>query len=543
MKNTIILTNRWRWLLVVAILVHFSVILALGLSRYWGYMSSINDLGQFDQTVWGGLHGQPFLNTILFNQQVNYLGARFSPVLILFVPLYAIVPSATWLTIAQALALSLSAWPIFLLASRVSLSEKAGLLWAVAYLVNPFLLNAAAWDFHPMTLAVPFVAINMLAIETKRPYLLFASMFFILLCKEHFGIMAVGFGILWYVRNKSWKPTLGLVLIGIMHSFIVLSIIMPALSPTGHHFMLEGRYSWLGHSMGEIIGRLFTDPFSIIKVVMIDFKGIAYIVLLFAFFCGFPLLAPEFLLPGLADLAANMLSAVSMPRSLIGYHSVTLIPILTTAAIYGVKRLSLWQSRYTLTQLTGLAVILSFVGGYLLAPLPLPGARNFWAQAHFLSWPDPRVQTIRYLVGENASVSAQANVGSHFSQRHEIYRYPNMVGQVDAIILRLESPTKNINNLPDQLTENRRYYLQMLDSHLQMDRTEYIASIRSLLSDNNYGVLLWDDPWLVLAQGASSHGLEQKLEQKLNRLQNEWKIKFKGKQSINSSGWTKTQNT
>ncbi|MBW2661780.1 MAG: DUF2079 domain-containing protein [Deltaproteobacteria bacterium] len=161
-------TNRWRWLLVIAILMHFSVILMLGLSRYWGYMSSINDLGQFDQAVWGGLHGQPFFNSILFNQQLNYLMGARCPLLILFVPLYAIIPSATWLTIAQALALSLAAWPIFLLASRVCLSEKAGLLWAVAYLLNPFLLNAAAWDFHPMTLAVPFVAISMLAVETKR---------------------------------------------------------------------------------------------------------------------------------------------------------------------------------------------------------------------------------------------------------------------------------------------------------------------------------------------------------------------------------------
>jgi len=527
MKNIITTTNRWRWFLIAAILVHFSVILVLGLSRYWGYMSSINDLGQFDQTVWGGLHGHPFLNTILFNQQVNYLGARFSPILILFVPLYAIISSATWLTIAQALALSLAAWPIFLLASRVCLSEKVGLLWAVAYLLNPFLLNAAAWDFHPMTLAVPFVAISMLAIETKRPYLLFVCTFFILSCKEHFGVMAVGFGILWYIRNKSWKPAFGLMLIGIMHSFIVLGVITPALSPTGDHPMLAGRYSWLGHSMGEIIGRLFTDPFSIIKVVMIDYKGIKYILFLLAFFCCFPLLAPEFLLPGLADLAANMLSSVNMPRSLFAYHSVTLIPILMTAAIYGVKRLSLWQSRYTLTGLAGLAVIVSFLGGYVFAPLPLPGAYNFWAPAHFLSRPDPRVQMIRSLVGDNASVSAQANVGSHFSQRLEIYRYPNMVGQVDAIILRLESPTKNINNLPDQSTEKRRYYLRMLDSHLQMDRTEYISSIRSLLSYNKYGVLLWDDPWLVLAQGATSPGLEQKLEQKLNRLQKEWKIDSK----------------
>lgn len=464
-------------------------------------MSSINDLGVFDQAVWGVLNGESLLNTSLFNRQINWLGFHFHPVVFLFTPLYAIIPSATWLTLAQALALSLAAWPIFLLASRVSLSEKAGLLWAVAYLFNPFLLNAAAWDFHPMTLAVPFVAISMLAIETKKPYLLFACTFFILLCKEHFGVMVAGFGLLWYIQNKSWKPALGLMLIGIMHSFTVLALIMPALSPTGDHPMLTGRYSWLGHSIGEILGRLFTDPFSIIKVVMIDYKGIIYILFLLAFLCGFPVLAPEFLLPGLADLMANILSANPMPRSLFAYHSATLIPILATAAIYGVKRLSLWQSRYTMTEMAGLAVILSFVGGYLLAPLPLPGAYNFWAPAHFLSRPDPRVQMIRSLVGDDASVSAQANVGSHFSQRYEIYRYPNNLGEVDFIILRIESPTTNINNLPDQIKNNRKYLIGSLDSHLQMDRTEYIASIRSLLSDNKHGVLLWDDRGLYWLRG------------------------------------------
>ena len=140
-----------RWFLGIAILAHFFIILVLGLSRYWGYMSSINDIGMYDQAVWGGGHCEPFLNTIGFNQQTNWLGQHFNPILILFTPLYAIVPSATWLTLAQALALSLAGLPIFLLASRVFTSEKVGLLWALVYLVNPFILNAAAWDFHPIT--------------------------------------------------------------------------------------------------------------------------------------------------------------------------------------------------------------------------------------------------------------------------------------------------------------------------------------------------------------------------------------------------------
>ena len=64
----------------------------------------------------------------------------------------------------------------------------------------------------------------------------------------------------------------------------------------------------------------------------------------------------------------------------------------------------------------------------------------------------------------------------------------------------------------------------MLDSHLQMDRTEYVASIEYLLSSKEYGILVWDDPWLVFGRDMANHGSLQKLEQKLNRLRKEWQI-------------------
>ena len=109
--------TRWRRGTWIAISVHFSVVLTLGLFRHWGYMSSLNDLGVFDQAVWGTLHGQFLLNTSNeLNQPINWLGFHFNPVLLLFVPLYALSPSVEWFALAQALALSIAAWPIFLLA-------------------------------------------------------------------------------------------------------------------------------------------------------------------------------------------------------------------------------------------------------------------------------------------------------------------------------------------------------------------------------------------------------------------------------------------
>jgi len=91
-------------------------------------------------------------------------------------------------------------------------------------------------------------------------------------------------------------------------------------------------------------------------------------------------------------------------------------------------------------------------------------------------------------------------------------------------VLRLESPTANINNFPDQLKTHRKYSISMLDNHLQMDRAEYIDTIEHLLSGNDYGVLFWNDPWLVFKRGLADHEPRKQIEQKLNRLRIKWQI-------------------
>lgn len=514
--------SRWRGWMTIAIAIHFIVILALGLFRHWGYMTSLNDLGVFDQAVWGTLHGKFMLNTSNeFSEQINWLGFHFHPVLLLFVPLYAIAPGSEWFALAQALALSIAAWPIFLLASRVCRSETAGLLWALAYLVNPFLLNAAAWDFHPVALAVPFIALGLLAVEKADTSLLFLSCLPLLLIQEHLGLSVAGFGILWWLRNKGWKTAVGLISLGTAHAALVLGVIMPAFSPTGSHLMLGSgfgqlsRYGWLGHSISEVAQTLLTHPLTVIEALMFGTDGATYLALLLLPFLGFPLAGGAFLLPGLPDLLANLLSANPMPRSLFAYHSATLVPVLTTAAIYGAARISRWQKKFSIIEITGLALMASFIMGYRFAPVSLPGAHNIWMPSHFINWPDPSVQTIRAAVGNNASASIQGNIGAHFSQRRDISLYPNKADKAEAIILHLESPTSRLLPPDPQIVAT-------LAHHLQMTPADYLASIHCLLASKTYGVLIWEDPWLVFAKGAPKGETEWKIETRLMQLREQW---------------------
>ncbi|MDF1577794.1 MAG: DUF2079 domain-containing protein [Desulfobulbales bacterium] len=360
MKSVVIRSSILVKSLKVVMFCHFGLFCAMGMSRHWGYLTSINDLGVFDQVVWNTLNGafsQTTINPV--GAAMNWLGFHFQPVLLLFVPLYRLHAGVEWFIAAQAAALALAAWPIFLLAEHLLKSEKAGIAWALVYLFNPFLLSAGKWDFHPITLAVPFIATAFLGVVKKNGKLLFWSSLAILLCKEHLGLMIVGFGILWWIRHRTWKTAAVISGLGFIHLFMVLGVAMPYFSPIGKPVMLgEGlgqlsRYGWLGGSPPEILQTFLTRPGFVWQRVL-DMGGhIYWFLLIIPFSVVLPLVGFSFLLPGLADLAANTLSANPMPRSIWAYHSAGVVPVLTAAAIGGAARLSRLQGRFSAKEFRG----------------------------------------------------------------------------------------------------------------------------------------------------------------------------------------------
>jgi hypothetical protein len=343
-----------------------------------------------------------------------------------------------------------------------------------------------------------------------------------LLIQEHLGVTVAGLGLLWGLHNGRWRPAAWLFLLGLVDTILIFGFVMPAFSPVGNHLMLEGgtgqlsRYSWLGHSVPEVMHTLVTHPFAVMKIVLSDFGGATYLMLLLLPLLGLPLAAPSFLLPGVADLAANVLSANPLPRGIFSYHSVTLAAILTVGAVYGSQRLSLWIRRLSLAESASLALLGCLLSGYFLAPLPLPMAWNVWQPINFPRWPDQDIGNIRSIVGNSASVSAQANIGAHFSQRREIYVYPNQVDRTKVIVLNLESPTKRLVPFEEEKPTTLAF-------HLQMNPDDYLESINRLLSGKEYGVLLWDYPWLVMARDRESDPAQvRQIRFKIQQLRKGW---------------------
>ena len=485
--------------MVVGVL-HFFLILFLGLTRHWSYLTSDLDLGVYDQSLWGILNGHPFLNTTNeLDQPINRLGVQFNPLVAIFAPLYAIRPAAEWLVAAQALAISITAWPLYLVGLRISSSERASMYWGLVYLLNPFVLNAAAWDFHAIVLAAPVMALTALAMEGKNKKAMLAGCVLLLLIREHLGIAVAGFGALWWIRHRTLPVSLFAIGLGSAFFVLVLGFIMPALSPTGSHVMITqhldnlSRYGWLGTSFTEVMGTLFRNPLEAGRIIFFELEGWSYLFFLLVPLAVTPLVGAEFLLPALGDLAANMLSENPLPRSVFSYHSIAIVPLLVIAGMKGARRLSRFE-RYTVAGLGRLALVATLLMSYRLLPLPLPGAVNVWEPAEYRVRPERAVGEMRALLPGRVSVSAQANVAPHFTQRHSIRTFPRGVGETDCIVLRLASPTLRVRG--DDPGE-----VGSLAHHLQMAPVEFLSAARRVIESGEYGVRYWMNPWLVACRG------------------------------------------
>jgi hypothetical protein len=305
---------------------------------------------------------------------------------------------------------------------------------------------------------------------------------------------------------------------GVVHTVLVLGVIMPALSPTGSHIMMGddlgqlSRYGWLGESPGEIVRNALSNPLLVAKLILVDLGGAKYLALLLVPLLATPLIGVEFLLPGLADLSANLLSSNPMPRGLFSYHSIGLIPVLVAAGIYGSARIAIKWRRYSSYEHAKMVLWGTLILGYFAAPLPLPYAQNHWQPAEWPVEPEKTLSAIRNLLPPGVSVSAQGNVGAHFSQRYRIYPFPAKLNEADAVVLRLASPTMRIADKNPTATGS-------LGHHLLMPPAEYLAAVEGMLNGDVYGVAYWEPPWLVFSKTTDmGSGAEQSVRPYLERL-------------------------
>ncbi|MGH2514915.1 MAG: DUF2079 domain-containing protein, partial [Ktedonobacterales bacterium] len=204
------------------------------LVRYQAYRADAFDLGNMDQAVWNTLHGHPFRFTTVgldWHGPPTRLGVHVEPILLLIAPLYLLHAGPETLLVLQTVALALGGIPLFLLClRRLPEAPLVGAAFVVSYLLAPFLLGEALWDFHAVALATPLLLLALWALDARRYGWLVAACILAALTKEDVAFALIPLGL--YVAIWRGKPRLGwgIVASAVVWAGICFGLILPHFS-------------------------------------------------------------------------------------------------------------------------------------------------------------------------------------------------------------------------------------------------------------------------------------------------------------------------
>lgn len=230
-----------RWLAAAVVIGVF----AASWYRHATVRSGTYDLAVFEQVVWKMAHGHGATSSLT---AWNTFGDHLSPILLAFVPLYRIASTPLWFFAAQALALGLGVLLARPLAESVGLKDRPTLATAMVVLtaVNPALWNAAMFDFHPTTLAVPVVLLGLHAAVTHRHREMWLSFAALLLLRDDLALYGIAIAIVGWTTTDGRGRRLRAGMIAAGLGWTVLGAQIGTALGASRHF--EARYGYLGTS-------------------------------------------------------------------------------------------------------------------------------------------------------------------------------------------------------------------------------------------------------------------------------------------------------
>jgi len=189
------LTRDPRW---VAGAVGLAVaVVAVSWYRHATYRSTTYDLAVFEQAMWKLGHGRAPIATMI---GWNIFADHLSPVLALFAPLYRLVATPLWFFAAQGIAAGAGLLVLPVLLDEHDVRAPLFVALVAAYVASPLLWNATIYDFHPTTLAIPFVFIGLLAAQRDNVVGLVAAGAALILLRDDLGAAAAALALVGFTR-------------------------------------------------------------------------------------------------------------------------------------------------------------------------------------------------------------------------------------------------------------------------------------------------------------------------------------------------------
>lgn len=458
------------------------------------------DLGIFTQSLWTTVNsGKPFHYTLetFANPGQNFLGAHFSPILALIVPVYALYQSPLTLLVLQSFIIGLAALPLYWIAKAKLNSKLWGLTFAASFLLNPSLHGMNCFDFHveafiPLffllafwyldngrwLMGLIFSLLTLSTIEFAPVLVLFLGLYFLIRTKLQPFRMDVKLRI----RRIAIPVFLIFISIGwFFLAFYVTYTINPVKS-TG----LPGNWDNWGNSLTGVVLNVVRNPIRALATMVNPIEKAYYFISIFVPIVFLPLLAPlELILIFPWGLAASLSEYPPYYEPYFQYFGFIAAQIFI-AAVFGAKRLFKTEgARQNHSEaekkLMVLILVVSLVSALAISPVGLPALtrRRVETNSH-----TGTLQEVLALIPSNASVATQNDIVPHLAERENIFilTWPMEI-KVDYILLDLKSTHVLYGPSRTSLTP--------------------INALRAVLDSGEYGVLAYADGALLLKKGYS----------------------------------------
>lgn len=301
--------------------------------RHLLLQSNAFDLGLFDQWLWLASNGHPPYSSMTGLHIFADHGAWFLYIASIF---YKIYPSIHFLLFTQSIALSFTAFPLWLISKNKGLNDNQSCFICIFWWLQPIVFNVNLFDFHPEVWAMPILAFAYLFDLKGQTKLWLISIFLILGTRDGLVLLVFGLAIEQFLRRKPFKA-LGATFISFGWLILLNNLIYPKLNQGGESIMAISRYSYLGNSLNEIFFTLITNPLVILSKV--DWLGgLFYLIILLLPFIFF--LTKKSLITISASiplLITNILSESFSQRTLIHHYSLPIAVILIVASIESIS--------------------------------------------------------------------------------------------------------------------------------------------------------------------------------------------------------------
>lgn len=376
------------------------------------------DLGYFTQAAWLIARGDTPFVTI---RGLHLLGDHTYPIFWPMAWLTGVLPTIPTLLAIQSAALAAGILPLWRICRRIAgLGMGATVAVIVSYAAFPALHNVNLADFHPETLAVPFLLGAVLFALTDRwvPYA--ACVVVVLASREDLSLVVTFLGVLLLFDEGRRRAGLATVLAGLAWLVLTTQVIQPYFAGSFVHVAFLDAY---GSSIGEIAATMAGDPGRVLGDLFTA-QNAKFVVAMLAPVLFLPLLAPRFLIPVIPLEILYLLSSREAAHTIESQYTVSAIAFVFVATAMAVPRLDGLLARVPVVPrwVPAAALVVAAVAGHTrLANDSLLERPWSWRTRDQVD--QARIAAAER-IPDGAAVSASDRVWPLIAERRALYNFP-----------------------------------------------------------------------------------------------------------------------